>query len=180
MESILARIRRTSELGILGEALAAEALYERGFDEVRNLNAAHTNHPFADLFARKGERVYFVGVKTRNEERDVGGLNDAYNCVLVKEAANRRLKAQGKTPEEITSIALEQVHRLAAEFNAIAAWITVPVRADQRLYAAFFGLLSDLGNRRSIPMTARALPGYECLVDWRQDSRITPELSNRR
>lgn len=51
MEDIIVRIRRTSKLGLLGEVLAAEALYRNGFQGVRNLNDDVHNHPFADLLA---------------------------------------------------------------------------------------------------------------------------------
>lgn len=151
----------------------------RGFGEVRNLNDSRHNQPFADLLAEKAGRTYFIGVKARNEERDVGGLNGSYNCVLVPDAVNKRLKAQGKTVDQITALALGQVRALAAQFHAIPAWIAVPVRPSKGTYAAYFGLLADLGNQRSIPMTHAARAGHECLVNWTSDPRITPDLSNR-
>ena len=180
MEDVLARVRRTSKLGKVGEILAAEALEKRRFLEVRNLNEVKHDYPYADLLAEKDGLRYFIGVKSRNEERDLGGINESYNCVLVPDAAYKRLKAQGMTPDEITKLALRQVYQLAASFKAIPAWITVPMRPTQGTYASYFGLLSDIGNRRSIPMKPAARTNYECLVDWTFDGRITPDLSNRR
>lgn len=180
MEDVLARVRRTSKLGKVGEILAAEALESRRFREVKNLNEIRRNYPYADLLAERDGHRYFIGVKSRNEERDVGGLNESYNCVLVPDAVNKRLRAQGLTPDEITKLALRQVYKLAASFNSIPAWITVPMRPTQGTYAAYFGLLSDLGNKRSIPMKPTARTSYECLVNWTSDRRITPDLSNRR
>ena len=178
MEDILTRIRRTSKLGKLGENLAAEALEMRGFSNVKNLNDLRNNYPFADLLAERAGRRYFIGVKARNEERDIGGLNEAYNCVLVPDVVNKRLKAQGKSAEEITAIALAQVRTLAHQFGAIPAWIAIPIRPAKRAYAVYFGLLTDLGNRRSIPMTHVARSKYECLMGWTIDPRITSGLCN--
>jgi hypothetical protein len=130
------------------------------------------------LAERAGSR-YFIGVKTRNEERDIGGLNESYNCVLVPDAVNRMLKVRGNSTDQITALALAQVQTLATQFQAIPAWIAVPTRPKKGAYAVYFGLWSDLGNRRSIPMTQTARQKYECLVNWTFDSRITPDLSNR-
>ena len=57
MTKVLANVRRISELGMLGEQLAAEALASYGFENVRNLNLDIRNHPFADLIAEKGAPV---------------------------------------------------------------------------------------------------------------------------
>ncbi|RWD65984.1 MAG: hypothetical protein EOS36_06205 [Mesorhizobium sp.] len=178
MEDIIARVRRTSQLGILGEVLAAEALVRNGFQGVRNLNDDVHNQPFADLLAEKDGIRYLIGVKSRNEECDVGGLNASYNCVLVPGGINWRVKEQGASVDDITALALSQVHLLAGRFGAIAAWVTVPLRPMEGTYAAYFGLLKDLGNRRSIPMTGAARVGSTCLADWAPDTRITRDLCN--
>jgi hypothetical protein len=180
MGDFISRVQRTSKLGKLGEFLAAEALVAHDFQDVENLNDRHHNQPFADLLARKDGRTYFIGVKTRNEDRDVGGINESYNCVLVPDAINRRLKERGMTKDEITALALDQVRALAKQFSAIPAWIAIPMRPMEGKYSAYFGLMENLGNRRSIPMTHAARRTYECLVDWKADARITPDLTNRR
>ncbi|TIM67206.1 MAG: hypothetical protein E5Y52_12235 [Mesorhizobium sp.] len=134
MEGIIARVRRTSKLGILGEVLAAEALIRNGFQGVRNLNDDVHNQPFADLLAEKDVIRYFIGVKSRNEERDVGGLNASYNCVLVPGGINQRMKEQGATADGITAPALRQVHLLAGRFGATAAWFAVALRPMEGTY----------------------------------------------
>jgi hypothetical protein len=179
MEDIITRIRRTSKLGRLGEILAAEALALNGFSGIRDLNGDIHNHPFADLLGEKSGKRYFIGVKTRNEERDVGGLNESYNCVLVPDPVNKRLKLGGASVDQITAMALRQVHALAARFDAIPAWVTLPMRPVQGTYAAYFGLLTALGNKRSIPMTPAARSTYTCLIDWTTDRRITPDFANQ-
>jgi hypothetical protein len=180
MEDVLSRARRTTKLGQLGEILAAEALEHHSFQDVCNLNEKRNNQPFADLMATKDGKNYFIGVKARNEKRDIGMLNESYNCVLVRDAVNKRLKISGLTTDQITQLAIEQVAKLANKFDAIPAWITVAVRSHQGTYAAYFGLLESLGNRRSIPMTVHARGNYVCLVDWTHDRRITSDLTNRR
>ncbi|TIV16281.1 MAG: hypothetical protein E5W02_14215 [Mesorhizobium sp.] len=88
------------------------------------------------------------------------------------------MKNQGATVDNITALALRQVHFLAERFAAIPAWVTVPLRPMQGTYAAYFGLLKELGNKRSIPMTGAARASYTCLADWAVDARITPDLCN--
>lgn len=90
-------------------------------------------------------------MKTRNEDRDIRGLNESYNCVLVPDPVNKRLKLGGASVDQITAMALRQVHALAA--CLIPAWVTLPMRPVQGTYAAYFGLLTALGNKRSIPVT---------------------------
>lgn len=138
------------------------------------------NYPFADLLAERGGRRYFIGVKTRNEERDVGGINGSYNCILVSSPANARLKAHGLSVKEITAMAIAQVRKLALRHDAEPAWIAISVRPCHGTYAAYFGLLDELGVRRSIPMTEAARKHYVRLADWTADSRVTPDLHNRR
>ena len=181
MESILkSETRRTSKLGDIGETLAAEALAANGFTGVVNLNETRRNHPFADLLASQGGTRYLIGVKTRNERRDIGLLNESYNCILVADAANKRLKAQGRTVEEITDLAFSNVADIARIYDSVPAWIAVPVRPLEGTYSVYFGLLSDLGARRSIPMTPAARARYRCLASDVWDVRITPELPNQR
>lgn len=177
---MLTRVRRISKLGQIGEMLAEEALNARGFTNVKNLNTLRHNQPYADLIAERGGKRFFIGVKTRNEDRDVGLRNESYNCVLVSDAANRRLKALGLSVDQITAMALKAVEKLATDFEATAAWIAIPARPEQGTYAVYFGLLSDLSGKRSIPMTESAIAKYECLVDWTSDSRIVADLTNRK
>ena len=172
-------IERITKLGRVGEELAAERLKLEGFDDVENLNLRRINYPFGDLLATRNGKRYFIGVKTRNETRrgDVG-LNESYNLVLISNGANARLKEQGKSTDQITSMLLAEVKLLADELKATPAWATVSVRPRAGTYSAYFGLVSDLGNRRSVPMTAKARTKYQCLAREISDPRVTADLLN--
>lgn len=176
---IIARIRRTSMLGKLGEQLAAEALSANGFQNVSNLNDLRNNYPFFDLRAERDGKIYFIEVKTRNEKRDSGGLNSSYNCITVSDRANKILKSEGYSASQITKMAIDRIDRYAADHGAVPAWVAIPVRPGESTYAAYFGLLEDLGLRRSILMTPIARENYVCLASWNRDSRIKPELTNQ-
>jgi hypothetical protein len=52
------------------------------------------------------------------------GLNESYNLVLVSDAANKMLKREGKTTDQITSMLLDEVSELAAKEGATPAWAT--------------------------------------------------------
>jgi Holliday junction resolvase-like predicted endonuclease len=175
----LIRLERITKLGRLGEDLVAECLKDEGFTDIENLNRRRNNYPFADLLAtRRGVR-YFIGVKTRNEMRQGNvGLNESYNLVLITDAANAKLKEQGKTTDQITTMLLSEVDRLAAALDATPAWATVAVRPRLSTYSAYFGLVAHLGNRRSVPMTPKACATYHCLAQDRTDVRVTTDLLN--
>lgn len=175
----LIQLERISKLGRVGELIAAERLDVNGFTDVEDLNARRTNYPFADLLATRDGVRYLIGVKTRNEMRqgDVG-LNESYNLVLVPGSANRLLKEQGRSTDEITRMAWAEVDEIAALHQAVPAWVTVAARPRTGEYSAYFGLVSDLNNRRSVPMTFKARARYLCLAEAAADSRITPDLLN--
>jgi len=175
----LVRLERISKLGRLGEDLVAERLQDQGFTKVENLNLRQHNYPFGDLLTTNDGGRYFIGVKARNEmcQGDVG-LNESYNLVLISDAANARLKQQGKTTDQITSMLLAEVDVLAAGLDATPAWATVSIRARAGTYSAYFGLVAKLGNRRSVPMTPKACATYQCLAFDRSDPRVTLDLLN--
>ena len=157
----------------------AERLHDKGFTEVRNLNLRRHIYPFGDLLATKGGVQYFIGVKARNEMRQGEvGLNKSYNLVLISDPVNARLKEQGKTTDQITSMLLEEVSALAAGLNATPAWATVSIRPRVGTYSVYFGLVSQLGNRRSVPMTPKACAAYQCLARDQSDRRVTLDLLN--
>ena len=174
----LVPLERITKLGRLGENLAAEGLKEQGFTDIENLNLRRHNYPFGDLLATKDGVCYFIGVKTRNETRQGGGLNESYNLVLISDPANKTLKAQGKTIHQITEMLLVEVSELAAGLGATPAWTTVSIRARSGTYSAYFGSVAELGNRRSVPMTPKACATYQCLARDRPDVRVTLDLSN--
>ena len=150
-----------------------------GFTEIEDLNRLRVNYPFGDLLATRDGVRYFIGVKARNEMRqgDVG-LNESYNLVLISDAMNAKLKSEGKTTDQITALLLAEMTTLATTHKAVPAWITVPIGAKAGTYSAYFGLLSRLGNRRSVPMKADACKTYECLAHDVADPRVTADLLN--
>jgi hypothetical protein len=175
----LIRLERITKLGCLGEELVSERLHDGGFTEVENLNLRRNNYPFGDLVATKDGVRYFIGVKARNEMRQGNvGLNESYNLVLISDPVNARLKQQGKTTDQITSMLLAEVSELATGLDATPAWATVSIRPKMGTYSAYFGLVVQLGNRRSVPMTPKACATYRCLARDRADSRVTPDLLN--
>lgn len=175
----LIRLERITKLGRLGEDLVAERLHDQGFINIENLNRRRHNYPFGDVLATENGVRYFIGVKTRNEMRqgDVG-LNESYNLVLISDPVNAELKEQGKTKDQITSMLLAEVFALASELDATPAWATVPIRPRAGTYSAYFGLVAQLGNRRSVPMTRKACATYRCLACDRRDPRVTLDLLN--
>jgi hypothetical protein len=170
---------RIGKLGRLGETLAAERLAAHGFTDIEDLNQLRVNYPFGDLLAVRDGVRYFIGVKARNEMRQGNvGLNEAYNFVLISDAMKAKLKSGGKTTDQITAMLLAEMTGLAATHRAIPAWIMVPIRAEAGTYSAYFGLLSHLGNRRSVPMKPAACKTYECLAHDVADARVTKDLLN--
>ncbi|MEY9768581.1 Holliday junction resolvase-like predicted endonuclease [Sinorhizobium fredii] len=178
MSSIL-RSERTSKLGRLGETLAEECLKAAGYKEVRNLNLG-TNFPFADLIAELSGKRYLISVKSRNEFRADGNLNECYNAVKLNEAEKRALQVQGKSQDEITAIIWEAVDGLAQQWNACPAWIAVPMRPEESSYSAYFGEVSLIRHRRSIPVLPSDRLRYTELAPLgTYDARITADLRNR-
>lgn len=152
---------RISLLGRVGEEIAAECLLRNRFTDVVDLNSINRNYPFADIMAVKDGIRFFIGVKTRNEMQQGGtALNASYNLVLANNARNRILKEQGYAVEQITGMLLDEVRTLAQKVEAVPAWITVPVDVMTSTYSAYFGLLEDLGHKRSVPMTMAVRKRY--------------------
>jgi hypothetical protein len=175
----LVQLERITKLGRIGEALVAERLQAHGFTNVENLNHRRMHYPFGDILATENGIRYFIGVKARNENRqgDVG-LNSAYNLFLISTPLNNRLKEQGHTTAQITAMLLQEISSLAFKLEATPAWATVAIRPRAGTYSAYFGLLSDLGMKRALPMTSKACAGYRCLARDLHDSRVTPDLLN--
>lgn len=179
MKQSILRSERTTKLGRLGEILAEECLKAAGYKEVRNLNLG-TNFPFADLLAELSGKRYLVSVKARNEFRADGNVNECYNAVKLNEVEKRALQAQGKTQDEITAIIWAAVDDLAQRWNAIPAWIVVPMRPQESCYSAYFGEVSMIRHRRSIPILSSDRVRYTELAPLgTYDARITADLRNR-
>lgn len=179
MKRPILRAERTSKLGRLGETLAEECLKASGFTEVRNLNRG-AKFPYADLIAELSGQRYLISVKSRNEFQASGKLNPCYNAVRFNEAAIRVLQAEGKSENEITKIIWEAVDALASQWNACPAWIVVPMRPEESSYSAYFGEVSLLRHRRSIPVLPSDRRRYRELAPLgTYDARITGDLRNR-
>jgi hypothetical protein len=155
--------KRKTKLGCLGEQLAEEGLVRSGFVRVENLNREQANYRWADLMAVRDGKRYFIGVKARNEDKAEGGPNPSYNIVLISKAKDAELKKRGMTRQEITALLLKEVRVLAKSRRAIPAWVTVAVRPLEGTYAAYFGLLDQIGSRRSVPMLPKDRASYEAL-----------------
>jgi hypothetical protein len=172
------QLERITRLGLLGEELATERLEGEGF-KVQNLNKQRANFPFADLLATKDGVRYFIGVKARNENRQGNvKVNESYNLAKVPDPVNARLKAEGKTTDQITAMLLAEVNKLAAAHNATAAWVTLPLRPLAGTYSAYFGTVAQLGNKRSVLMSPKQCATYRCLARDISDVRVTPTLLN--
>ena len=179
LSSSFLRIERISKLGRLGELLAEECLSAAGFTAIKNLNAG-ANFPYADIIATEGGQSYLIGVKARNEFRDVGSLNPTYNAIKINDAKNRELKRLGMSEAEITALMWAAVDKLAAPYGAIPAWIAIAMRPEQGTYSAYFGSAAMIRHRRSIPMLpADRIKYREFAPLGTRDVRITADLLNR-
>lgn len=134
---------RSHKLGNLGELWAEEALTDNGFTSVENLNNKHRNHGYADIYAERAGERYVVSVKTRNKLKASGILNKDYN-----------LSSSGN------HYALAEVAENTKQ--AKAAWIAISV--EETTFNAYFGLLTDLNGKNTIPMTEEAVSSYQCLA----------------
>jgi hypothetical protein len=118
------RIERISKLGRIGEQLAEERLVNAGFTGVKNLNRG-VHFPYADILASRGGQQFLIGVKSRNEFRDNGKLNESYNAILIRNDKKTLLEGMGKAEADITAILWNGVDEIAARWCAIPAWVTV-------------------------------------------------------
>jgi hypothetical protein len=173
------RIERTTKLGRLGEQLAEERLRAAGFTDVENLNRG-VNFPYADILAIQAGKVFLIGVKSRNEFQADGKINPGYNAVLIRNDRKKQLEGLGKTEAEITEILWNGVDQIAARWRATPAWVTVAMRPEQGTYSAYFGLVSAIRHRRSIPMKPADRTAYvELAAIGTKDLRVTADLLNR-
>jgi Holliday junction resolvase-like predicted endonuclease len=152
---------RIKALGAWGEKKALALLEKAGFENMSDMNARTSNQPFGDILAERGGARYLIGVKTRNKYQMSGLLNPTYN--VRKRGADVRVIAQ--------------------RYNALLAWIAIPVIPEKRRFTAYFGKIDEIeerGERFSIPMTPEQTTRYECLSQPLEefDSSIRPEWSN--
>ncbi len=155
-----------------------ESLYEGGFKNIRDLNKVRANNIFADIAAERNGTAYIISVKARNRLTNKGELNKYYNILKINAVKDAKLKASGLSADQITLKLYQELNVIAIREEATPAWVTVPIDASSATFSAYFGLVSDLRLKKSIPMTPTAFAGYEALVANRYDARITPDLSN--
>ena len=135
--------RRARGLGDVGEQLAATLLARAGFANLRNLNHAAANFPYADFYAERSGEQYVVSVKMRNKyETRTGRLNSRY---------------------KLGARCYELARRAEEQLNARAAWLAISL--EPTVFSAYFGFLEQLRGSRGIAMTPLALEGYECLAN---------------
>lgn len=120
---------RKKSLGELGELFAIKALVDNSFDRVINLNDRKMNYPFADLYAEKDGVKYVVTIKARNKFQKNHQLNTRYN---------------------LGSSAYKNARAAEIEYGAIAHWMAI--QFDARTYTVYFGRLSELLDRKAIPI----------------------------
>jgi hypothetical protein len=84
------------------------------------------------------------------------------------------LKGRGR----IAAALLKEGWDMAEAHDGEPAWLAIAVRPLAGTFSAYFGLVADLGNRRSIAMTPAACARHECLMRNGADERITADLRN--
>jgi hypothetical protein len=150
---------RMKALGVWGERKAFALLQKAGFRKVRDINAEMLNHPFADIYAERGNMRYIIGLKTRNKYQMNGIINPTYN--VRKRGTN--------------------VGVIAQRHNATLAWVAIQAIPEEQKFSAYFGTIAqieDFGERFSIPMKPEKTRMYECLADLEPDTSLRPEWSN--
>lgn len=138
------RVQRKRALGDWGEKKAIELLKRADFQNVRDMNAESSNHPFCDIYAERSGNRYLIGVKTRNKHQASGLINPTYN--VRKRGAD--------------------VRTIARRHNAVLAWVAIPVVPEEQRFSAYFGTIEQIeesGERFSIPMKPEQTARYECL-----------------
>jgi hypothetical protein len=160
-EQTRGRVERLRALGDWGEKKAFSLLKRAGFRDVTDMNTEISNHPFGDICAEREGARYLIGVKTRNKYQVSGLLNPTYN--IRKRGAD--------------------VEAIARRYEAILAWVAIPIIPEEQRFAAYFGTIDQIeerGERFSIPMRPEQTGRYECLSRPLEelDPSIRPEWSN--
>lgn len=122
---------RKKSLGELGELFAVKALVDARYDRVRNLNDDKMNFPFADLYGEFNGEKQVISIKARNKYQTNGKINSSYNL-------GNNCYAKAQKAEEA--------------YGAKAYWMAI--QFDKTTYSIYFGALSDLADRNSIPLSA--------------------------
>ena len=130
--------RRKSELQKFGEMVVFEHLSKLGYTCV----FLGDYFPCFDIEAHKDGQTFMVSVKTRNHTTDRNEeKKDCYNLFYPKKT--------GGDPEAVVKTAAE----IAKRRNAIQMWVAVRVDVALLQYDIYWGLVTDLANKKKIPMS---------------------------
>jgi len=157
--------RRKRALGRFGELVALENLTNNGYECI------HLGDHFRcfDIEASKNEQKYLVSVKTRNHTTAKNDeKRDPYN-LLYNKTKGSGVDAEVKIADEI-----------ARQRNAIPMWVAIRVDAVRKVYDIYWGFISDLINKKQIPMCPSDRRRHKKFGENVFDPRIHAKLSNVR
>lgn len=158
-------------LGREGERIAATLLERAGFTSVRRLNDEQVNFPFADLYAERAGRKFFISVKARNRYEKPRRTDTSLR-------ENSRFRLGGAR----TCRALAERVRARCP-QAEMAWVII--RCEEAVCDAYFGTLAQIdGLCRKPPATAiltapKYLAQYECLCKDHPHGLDYSRITNR-
>jgi hypothetical protein len=156
--------QRRNELGRLGEIVVCEQLTKNGWQNCTHIGGINKCY---DAEAYKGGQKHLFSVKTRNHTTDKNDLKKNYYNLFH----NPKKKSD---PNAQVRIALEIAHSQ----NAIPMWATVRIDAGRQEYTVYYGRVSDLKDKRHVPMSPNDRLSHQKLVENVFDRRIKPEWSN--
>ena len=156
--------QRIRELGEFGEIVVCEQLSKNGYQSCTRIGG---NNECYDVEAYKGGQKHLFSIKTRNHTTHTGDLiKDYYNLFHNGK--------KGGDPYARVQTALKNAHSQ----NAISMWATVRVDAGRQEYTICYGRVTDLKDKRYVPMGPNDLLWHRKLAENVFDPRIKSEWSN--
>jgi hypothetical protein len=158
--------RRKTELARFGEAVVFEHFARIGYE------CTYLGYTFRcfDIEASKNGQKYMMSVKTRNHTTDKNDeKRDSYNLFFNKKKGEADVDAEVKIAEA-----------MAQSRNAIPMWVAVRVDVVRQRYTIYLGLVADLKNKKSIPMSPSDRRSHKKLAEDVFDPRIDAKWSNVR
>jgi hypothetical protein len=155
--------QRQDQLKQFGETVVFEKLNKNEY----RCTFLGGNSPCFDIEAYdKNNQKVLVQVKTRNHTKLTGELKtDTYGLFHKNKA--------GDVDTQVRMAA-----RIAQQQNAVQMWAAVRVDAPKQLYTICYGFVSDLPNKKQIPMSPSDIRRHKKLADNVFDERIDPNWSN--
>ena len=141
-----------AEQNRLAIQLAEESLRRSGFENISS-NDQQGTYPHTRITAKRRGKSYFIGVTSRQEIGADAEYNRSFNIVTT--AADMKI-----------ALSMAKVRK------EIPAFVTIALNRQEGSFAAFFGTLASVDNKRSIPMLPRDRIQYEELVPKQSDPRI--------